>query len=256
MALQLKPESVSIDKTGAIFYIKDATGVYSATNTGGYGFPNPEVGDIDRIIFTVSNFNSSDILSQTYVRVADPLHPEWLTQPTINQITSGVTVELSSVTLTGSPFPLLFSDGVEDLNMYTVMNAVKSGIVAQIGNPYVEGSNLDTFLIYDSIYLGNKLYDIDKTKTTSGGTVLFLIQELQDNGTQFQPAYRGNVKFINDKNLIEKLYGAAADISKSCDCKDIDNIMMMNLHRELAEISFEGEDYDSATTLLGKYNCC
>lgn len=255
MALELKPISGGFDKTGAQLFIIDGTGVYSTSNPGGYGFPNTAVGDINRLVFTASNFNSKDIIIQTYVRVADPLHPEWMTSPTINQITSGTPIVMSSMNIINpTPFPVPFSAGVVDINMYAILNTVKTGVVGLEGNPYVEGNGLDAFLVYDSVYINNKLYDIDKTKSTSGGTVLWFIQELTEDATQFSPAYRGNLKVLNDKPLVEKLYNTAAKQAMCCGDDWCD--LMLNLHRELAQISFEAGDNGTASTLLGKHNCC
>lgn len=250
--LKTKLEFVDIDKTGGIITIKDSTGIYSITNPEGYGFPNASVGDMNKIIFTISQYNSDEIYKQTYVRVADPLYPEYLTTPTINQITAGTPIEFSSISLNQSSIFIPFEDGVFDFNMYNVMTTAKTGVVAAQGNPFITGSGLDTYLVYDSILVNEKLYDIDKTKNSNGGTILFLVQELEDSSTLFYPAYRANMKALTDKATTTCLYNKVGKLALDCGCNSSTKEILadIELFRWAAQYAFDNQDYIKATELI------
>lgn len=222
MALVTKESFLNIDKTGTRIFIQEDTGAFNvSTNPEGWGFPNTEIGDINKIIYVLTQYSSNQTARQTYVRVADPLHPEYLLTPTINQITSGTTVEINSMLLGISPVPLPFDDGVFDLNVYHVLTVPKTGVIIATGNTMITGTGLSTYVQYDSVLVGDRLYDIDKSKPNSD-TVLFLVQEIQEPATSFNPTYRANVKFINTLDTEVCVNNKAGKLASDCGCDDSD----------------------------------
>lgn len=251
MALSPKVQFKSIDKAGGIIQVIDATGAYSVDNPGGWGFPNASVGDMSKVILTLSQYTILNTYKQTYVRVADPLHPEWLLSPTLNQIVAGADMTITAVTLGLSEFIVPFEDGVFDLNMYNVLTTGKTGILAIQGNPFINGTGLDTYLQYDSILVGDNLYDIDKTKSTVGGTILYLAQELLTNDTVFYPCYRSNTKFMTDSATTACLYNKVGKLA-SCggDKKVRENLSDIDLYQWGAQYAFDNADYVGASNLI------
>jgi len=264
MALQTKVSFVDIDKTGGIIRVKDTTGIYSVSNPTGYGFPNTAVGDINKIIFSISQYSTTDIFKQTYVRVADILHPEYFITPTINQITSGTEIEITSISLGQTTIFIPFEDGVFDLNMYSVLTTAKTGVIAATGNPFITGTGLATYLQYDSVLVNEKTYDIDKTKDTNGGTILYLVEELQDTTNLFYPSYKANVKFITDVSTTTCLYNKVGKLATSCDCDNndvVNTLFEIELLKWASQYAFDNGDFVKANELIVSaqracnYNC-
>lgn len=252
MALKTKIKFQSIDKTGGIIKVKDTTGNYSIDNPEGYGFPNTPVGDINKIILTISQYSTTELYTQTYVRVADPNNPQFYITPTINQITSGTEIDITSISLGLSSIYIPFEDGVFDLNMYSVLSTPKTGIIAAVGNPFVIGTDLETYLQYDSILIANKLYDIDKTKNMVGGTILYLVQEIEIADTQFYSTYRANTKFMTDMATTTQLYNKVGKLASNQDSTDKLRLKLydIELFKWASQYAFDNGDYIKANELI------
>jgi len=253
MALETKLEFVSIDKTGAIIKLKDSTGAYSINNSTGYNFPNTSIGDISKVILTISEFDSNKVYKQTFSRVSDIAHPEYILTPTINQLTAGTEFEVSARSLGLSTIYTPFEDGVLNINMYSLTTNIKTGIIAAIGTPFILGSNLDSYLQYDSILIGDTIYDIDKTKTTNGGTILHLVQEILVTANSFTALYRANTKIIIDMGTKTYLYNLVGKLAhNSCDCnsKTKDLLLDIEIFKWASQYAYNSGDYIEANKLI------
>lgn len=259
MALETKVQWLNVDSTGRVITVKDNTGAYnSTTNPTGYGTPNPEVSDINSILFTISEYDSSKINKVKFVRTVDANHPEYLINPSVDDIANGiVNVELTSIILgisTAEEGLKDFNDGIYDINMYTLMDEVAS-IDGDKGTKIITGTNLN--LVYDEvdyIIANDIVYKIDKSIPIES-TSLTLITNLEDDITAFNPAYHSNVKALNDAASDccgTKEAGRLAEEDCGCGCNDskFDSLFKMWMYKIAAQIDFNCGNYSKANDLL------
>lgn len=202
MSLKKKLSLIEFDATGTIIKIKESTGLYDSTeNPDGYGGPNISISDILKIIFTASRFNSEVVHSVVFARSFDPDYPLYITDPSIDQVANGASIQLNSIMLgmnEASEGLVPFRDSVWDINQYSVTEEV-TGVVGNEGQPFITGNGFSEIIDNcDAILVDDMLYDIDKSKPSSGGTVIYLTEELQSSTVSFEPAYRANLKVLMD----------------------------------------------------------
>ena len=249
-----------IDKAGRVITVKDITGVYNAnTNPGGYGGPNVTKSQIQGVVITLSHYDSDEVWQVRYVRVADPLHPEYLTVPSVSEILNGAVVQLTSITL-GIDEPTegikSFNDGLLDLNYYPYTALIPASGTA--GQPFVTGSGLDAVYELPSVLIGDKVYTIDHSMDTNGGTVLYFIEDLEEDTTALNPAYRANTKvFMNrlSQCVLTKMSAKLASIlcggCRGGDCEQLKKKLLTIKHnRDAAVLDFYDEDYNGANKKL------
>lgn len=249
MALDFKVELVGISDTGKTIAVEDSTGVYNAiTNPGGWGSPNPEVGDIDLYLISLSHFSLKEIYWQRQVRAAT--EPNDQTQPGVNQIAGGATVNLDSVKLGIADTQNTFSDGVYDINVHAIL---ADTIVAA-------GNSGENFLVpsvptdvseYDVVYVGGVVYDIDKSKDSNGNTVIYTVQELQANVAAIQLGYKANVKALKDLGLRTCLTNSTGNLG-GCGCgnKGKQKLLDIAIDQWFSELAYADGDYKTANELV------
>lgn len=263
MSLIPKIEIVEVDSASSNIVVRDITGEYSIDNTGGYGGSNILVSNISDIIFTISSYDSNKVDSLRFVRTSDVNHPEYLTLPTINDITNGTPVNINSVNLNiTKPNQGLkaFPDGVYDINMYVANNSLFN-IVGNKGDSFVTSSTggMDAvFNLYDGILIDNNIYTINRN-IPSNANILYLEKPLKENATTFKGVYQGNVKMYSD-NLGKKcIVNAVGNLSlEDCGCKKEEDLLFKYMMFTIAaQLEFDCGNYEKANDLLvGVYRGC
>lgn len=235
MALKVKTEYVGIDKNGSNISIKDATGYYiPELNPTGYGNPNLPVNQIDSVVFTISNYNTSEVLK--------------FTAPSIPDVVSGKEIILNANNLIGGLNTLQFEDGAYDLNEYVFVTDSFIISEAELGTPFVIVENTltqDYLFKYDSIQdqLGN-IYNIDKTKPFNAN-VIYLVEELLAEATTIKIGYRANSKFLNTRDF-DYILG------RQCLSRKDNVILDIFYHKQMAIHMFNEGDYQVANKLISK----
>lgn len=254
--LETKLEFRGTDSTGRVITVKDITGVYdSVTNPTGYNNPNLNISDIENILFTISEYDSDTIKKLRFVRVVDPLHPEYLLQPSIDDIANGVeNVEFNSIVLgiTDTQEGLkAFSDGVYDINMYTLFDQMAG--TANKGDKVITGSGFTT--VYDTvdfIEINNIIYTIDKSIPADDNN-LTLVEELEEDVNEFFQAYRSNIKGINSAASDccgNQEAGKVSESDCSCNKNKFDALFKLWMYKIAATIDFNCDNYKRANDLL------
>lgn len=269
MSLIPKLEIESVNNSATEIFIKDITGNYSTSNIGGYGGPNIQRSAVDSIIFTISHYDQHKYDKVRYVRVPVPSRPEYLTVPSIDQITSGTIIGLNSLTLGRSSVGkslIPFKDGIYDINMHVITKSAPSSYKGYKGGYFIESNSavmMDIFNKYDSIIINNNIYNIDKT-TISNNNILYIEQPLKEDFELgiLEVAYRGNVKaysdVLSDKCIITSIGVLSVDKCSRCDSKKKEeDLFKYIMYKIAAELEFECGNYSKANDLLvGAYQGC
>lgn len=249
MALDFKAELVGISDTGKTMAVRDSTGFYNAvTNPGGWGAPNPEIGDIDLYLISLSHFSLEEVYWQRQVRAAT--EPNDQTTPGVNQIAGGIPVSMDSTKLGIDEVQSTFSDGVYDINLHAILE----DSIAAVGNG---GQN---FLVpatptdvsgYDVVYAGGVVYDIDKSKNTNGNTVIYLVQELLADVTTVQVGYKANVKALKDLGLRTCLANSTGNLGGcGCGSKGKRKLLDIAIDQWFSELAYADGDHKTANELV------
>lgn len=257
MALKTKLDFIGVDKTGRVITVKDSTGNYSSPdNEGGYGNPNPEITNITNILFTISEIESAKLNKLRFVRIADPAHPEYLVSPSIDDIASGVAdVEFTSIVL-GLTEPQeglkAFNDGIYDINMYTLFEQI-AGTASQ-GDKIITGNGFTSvYNSVDFIEVNNNIYTIDKTIPVNDN-ILTLVEELEEDINEFFPAYRANIKALNqaasDCCGTQEAGKLAENDTCGCSEKKFDKLFKLWMYKIAAQIDYNCGNYIQANDLL------
>lgn len=251
MALDFKVELVGISDTGKTIAVRDVTGLYDpADNPGGWGTPNPEIGDIDFYLLSLSHFSLPDVYWQRQVRVAT--EPNDQLTPSVPDIANGNIVRMDSVKLGMSTDQKTFNDGVYDINVYAVLDYTIT-CTANNGATFLLPTNPIDVSMYDVVYVDGKLYDLDHSKDTAGGTVIYVVQELKmASGTMtISPGFRANVKTMKDLGLRTCIYNSTGNMYRvGCNKKCKQRMLDVAIDQWFAELAFEDEDYVAANELI------
>ena len=218
MALETKIEFLGTDLTGRILNIKDVS----------TGWGDVSKSSIDRIFITLSKYNDNKIYKATWYRDPDPNKPEQLSNPSVEDILNGETLGLNSyqfgvTTLEQGLVP--FNDGVYDINAYYIQEDSSDILVGTKGDIFLQGDDTDDIVnLYDSIIISGDIYEIDKTKPTNGGTLLYVDRPLKEDTDVVALSFRSQVYALNIsesscalKTLVGKYTGACGC---SSDCTD------------------------------------
>lgn len=217
------------DSTGSILYLKD---------TSPYGTPNPNIGQINELLVSLSLLNEQELFSQSYTSASDIL-----------SIAQGTVFEVNSYTLNQSIENLFlpFEDGVYNLDYYVfVGNAITVSELAGSMVINLPVGNTTDYTIYDSIKAAGKVYTINKDLTTL--TSMVLKTELEDNISSMTAGYRTNSKLLNTKRIDYKLASVASKFAGCCEvsCSDLELLGL----KEFAQIAFDEGDLATATKIL------
>jgi len=257
MALITQLDFVGVDKTGRVISVKDSTGLYSTPdNEGGYGTPNLEILDINTILFTISEIDSSNIYKLRFVKTPDTSHPEYLLIPSISDIANGISnVEFTSIVL-GITDPAdglkAFEDGIYDINMYTATDLIFA--MGTQGDKFITGSGFTSvYNTVDYILVDNDIYTIDKTVPVDDN-ILTLKEELNQEVTEFYIVYRANTKALNQaaSDCCGTQEAGKVAESDGCGCMDkkLDNLFKLWMYKIAAQIDFNCGNYIQANELL------
>ena len=177
------------------------------------------------------------------------------TIPKTSEIGAGKTFKLNSQLLGVTDFYssyLTFKDGVQVC--YGADKEVLS-VTGVKGNNYLIGTGLQPILeSYDSVILpNNDVLQLDKSKPTNGGTVLYFLSDLTQDVTSFNPAWRTTVKLKNDFRtkavLCKVVHILGSDYRSKIDEKE-NAVQKLIRNKMTADLAWEMEDYDLVDQLL------
>lgn len=136
---------------------------------GGYSRPVSEV-----VLKINDPFSVNKTGTLKHVNELDPNHPEWLIVPTAQEIADGkvFTVDSYKLGVTDANSGMnSFRDGVLNLNLYVGLQTVS--VTGVGGTDYLIGTGLNLLLeAYDSVIIGQEVYQLRKDMPTNGGTVV------------------------------------------------------------------------------------
>lgn len=193
MALKLKTEFLKQSRDGRSITLRDATGLFSLDNLGGYGVQNPGIESIISYYFIVSRFYGQE----DFVLHIDGTNPRL---PTPLQIANGKEVVLNTDLLEsgdglGSSF--IFVDGILDVNMYVEFPGM-NGVTITADTKAIYGGDFTEALKADAVLVNGVIYEIDRGVPLNGSTVLYVTEEFTESATSFTSLYRSNVKVLAD----------------------------------------------------------
>lgn len=266
MALIQKLKSLGSDTTGRILTVYDNTGLYdSNSNSNGYNSGiNPDWNDFEFILFTIREYDSKKTNYVRYVKVADHSHPEYLTSPSIKEITEGAHIDITSISLNlNSPEEGLktFKDGIYDINMYTAINDINNvNIEVEVGLNYlIDIDNTNQFQrifdTYNNIIINNDIYTIDKSKSDELSNKLYLKEVITSSGYVYS-IYRANCKLYNsatsDCSIVESTGNLALLDSCKCSCgeSDEETYFRLLMYKTVSKINYNSRDYKESNDLL------
>ena len=215
---------------------------------GGYSRPVSEV-----VLQINDPFSVNKTGTLKHVNNLNPNHPEWLIVPTAQEIADGkiFTVDSNKLGISGYNEPYLsFRDGVLNLDLYVGLQTVS--VTGAEGTDYLIGTGLNLLLeAYDSVIIGQEVYQLRKDMPTNGGTVVYLDKELKEDTSEVVFAERNNLKIFNDFRT-KCIIGKSAYIllnTKRVPEKE-QAILKVVRNKVVAEVAFEQTDYLLADRLL------
>jgi hypothetical protein len=190
MALEVKENIVINDPDGLVSEFTDVTGVYSTNNTGGYGTPNIDYGDVEMVRVKVGNYQniSTEVvigqaglsLGQYYEYLKTEGTPKVYDGKTISvgqyfiPHTTGLTVQSGDVFVDTGYYsaptpPATFLPA--NTNPILYLNSRQLG---QYGSPSVISDNLISaqYEVYDSLQIGGSAV-VDVTYMAYSSTVTY-----------------------------------------------------------------------------------
>lgn len=235
MAFQPVINFNGFDRQGAVLYL---------TDTSPYGVSgNPPANTVTQLDVVLSLLNEEEVLTQTF------------TNPTqIASITAGNQFEVNSYTLgkTVQELFLPFEDGVMNIDYYVFTTGTFQANGAQ-GNKALalQNGNTTDYKLFDFVKIGTEYYTVDKTLTSL--TTLYVLEPIVADATTARAGFRDNLKILNTKRVDYKLAQQASKFALCCDvnCTDLELLAF----KEFAQISFDNEDYSTATKLLSYAEC-
>lgn len=233
---------VDIDSQSRIIKLQDVGKYIDILNT-----------DVEAVIVEVDGKNHV-----RYNKEFDPEHPDYIVIPNATQIVDGKAFEIDSyklgITDENESYES-FRGGVLDINYYVITGSIE--LEGEKGDEYLIGEDLH--LIYenfDSIVAGGKIYKINKTIPTNAGTVLYLTKPLEEDVSEVEVAYRGNLKVKNDYDT-RKILAKTARVLTYRDATpsiwDRKEAIMKLIHNwEASKILWELEEYDEVDLILSE----
>lgn len=197
--------------------VNDVTGVYTPSNTGGYGGPNGNpYTDINKYIFEVFNLYTEESFIQ--VQSDDILNPQHFNNPSIARI-----VNKEDVYLDADNFSLSrFADGLYKIVLNAVMNYPLNGdgfageevIVNVSGAKYIYDN-------YKYISVGDTVYEIQSIIDTT----LVLDKPIVESFNEFNPVIRKSIEFILSDEIDDSINLAIANLAKQDKCSSNNNLV-------------------------------
>lgn len=202
--------------------VRDETGTYNPSNTGGYGGSNGSpVSQFSRYIFDIYNLNTNQSYRQ--IQSDNISNPDEFYNPSIARIANkeNVTLDADNVDITS------FNDGVYKITMNTEIN------VEYLGNGYASNDVVvnvpgakTLFENYNAIIVGNEIYDINSYEAST----LILNRPVVTSFTSFKPILKTSKTFVLNDKLNDCLDKKIAQILSNYEC---DNISELNIVSEI-----------------------
>ena len=182
--------------------------------------------------------------------------PEVFGTPEINVIAGGLSpipVNTYRTQIDASTDLKTFGDGVWNIDVSVVFDTDVAATGAEGAIYLIPTSPID-LSDYDVLYTGGKVYDIDQSKDTNHGTVVYIVQELEGAVTSFTYGKKANLKVPVTNDLDTCLKRKAI---KSCGCGKGKKVLDVWVDYLNSEMAFEDGDYVAANDLiLGAGNTC
>lgn len=227
--------TTTIDETGRLVTLIDS----SQWDTG-------VSARIDKITYTLSSYNATEILKA----VQDSTN---VNLPSITVILSGPPVLLNAVVF-GNDELVAFSDGVLDINSYYRDN-FDYELSAVKGDTYIETNLADELLdTYDFIEVSGKIYQLDRSKATNGGTILYVTTPFEDDSAEVYFGYRYNTKLLNSSETTFIYLELVGKLSRSCCGCTREDLFLIDTNLKAAEILMDKQVWDKANALLREAN--
>lgn len=208
-------QKLNIDKEVSNQYqliLSDETGIFSASNSGGYGGNNSLSSDqIFKYIFEIKNMNTND----KYKYVYSPLD---IVTPTIEEIVNKYKITLLPYDNDNSNIDM-FSDGVYKVTMNVCIGTLYSGdgFVGQDSIINVTGAKA-LYENYNSIEYNNNVYKILDYE----GSTLFIDRNIEEEFHTFSSILSTSNNVIIYDKLIDCITSKIARFVDNCDkCPDL-----------------------------------
>lgn len=177
------------------------------------------------------------------------------TNPTAEQIVDGKVFRINSnnlgVTKDTHGF-LSFKDGVIEIDCY--LGLEKIDLVGNEGDFYATGQNLTSVRDnFDAIIVEGNVYNIDKSKPTNAGTILYFFEEFKISFLKAEKSLRANVKTFNEfrTNYIISKFGQIVSQQHGSPITEKERALVKVLfNKEDAKIRFERKDYSGSSFSL------
>lgn len=192
MALKEQIKVLSQDKSGRVLHLQNRTGLEVNGRDTGYGPTNGQIADIKEYILQFSRIERSEVFT---IRIDTSTG-----YPVLNSVLNGIPFEVNTTMFEGNPNDrgaTVFSDGVLGLVSNSVWPGL-TGVVITKGNNYIAGyaGQFNRALEGSRIQVNGKLYDIDESRSSIAGSVLYVVGEFEDDATSFDIVYQGETKIL------------------------------------------------------------
>lgn len=253
--LEMKLDTLSVDKMGRVITVKDVTGVYDAVdNPGGYGGVNLSPTSVQGLMYTISNYNSSKVHYVLVERTPGTFPPDTcFVLMDIDAVMGGEEVQLTT-TMFDITNPEQgvgkFNDGVIDVNYFAYTSPISATGVK--GENYLSGSSLIALQDIDAVLIGTKMYVVDHNKPVGDGSIMFLTERLEQDVTSINPSYRVNTKVYMDKRSKCILSRKSAELAGG-GCEDgvlKKRLLIIKHNRDASKLDWCEEDYAGADQKL------
>lgn len=200
--------------------IRDETGLYNPSNSGGYGGPNGNpLNKFVKYIFDIFNIYTNDSYRQIQ---SDTVTTGESNNPSLARI-----VNKENITIDRDNFDLdNFEDGIYKISMnviisddYTCNGNYPTDLVTNITDAAFIFNN------YQAIIVGTEIYNIQDIINNN----LILDRNIVSSFTSFKPVLSTNTYVIISDTLNDCLNNSIVNFSKDCNCiKDINSINILS----------------------------
>lgn len=195
--------------------------------------------------------------SVRYQNTLNPSHPEYLIDPKAIDIGGGKVFEVDSyklgITKVDEPY-YSWRDGVINVNIYVGGDNIT--VTGLKDTNYLVGTGLQPILEnYDSVIVGKDVYQLDKSKSTNAGTILFLTSDLKEDVSSVTVAVKDNLKLYNDFRTRCAIAQVAQVLTDTNYYRPSVNeksqaVLKLITNKQASKILFDQESYLEADRLL------
>lgn len=240
-------ESVSVSKGADVLTLKDITGAYSGSNTGGYGSPNAEEPTVVAMTlrYWPDTSHYGELITEDSAVIDDLLGSGRELTPQSFGVTSSQTKFLSGVHQL-KYYPMELQSTVVTLTKNSKLVTVTAGTAPNTWNAGYIGI---IFSLSGIVY--KKVFLIDRTKSITSST--FYLTEAwpgdTEEGYNLYIAPEGDLKVFvyqaANACLVSRI-GTKLGQSCNCDTQEVDKLMHMVMQMFASQVDFNCKDYQGA----------